>query len=497
MKRILSVLLGLVIRPGVMMPGCGRSIGDADIAALADYLRSSRPGQTCRTGSPRSARPARPERPHLRVNQTMTNAPNVATPQASPAATTRFTVNGKPVSVQVDAVTPLLWVIRDEIGLKGTKFGCGIGMCGACTVHVDGRAIRSCITPLDALAGAAITTIEGLAPQGDGAHSLQLAWIAAQASQCGYCQSGQIMQAAQAIDIPSKSDGSAVYGIDAVIDNMVHARPLIRPTRYGATGQSIDDTAARQSRGYLKSIALQDPSGTVPGWVVVLADSFSAAERAAGQVRVTWTAGPAAKVSKDDLQAQAPPLIGDARQGALVVDDPGVEAAFAAARLKVEYPYTTGTVLHFQLEPVNALALEKEGVWHIHTGNQWQPLALPVVAKALGAPSFAGAPSPTERSYLPLCYLFHFALANHKENTPCIRSRQKTARRFILRTGAKAGQWCFHTAGRWMPTPGMPRWCFWLKWAFASSPTTGAATAARRSRGMATTWILTLTTCPR
>ena len=103
-------------------------------------------------------------------------------------------INGQPASVDVAAETPLLWVIRDVVGLKGTKFGCGIGMCGACTVHVEGRAIRSCITPVSAVGGARITTIEGLDPQGR--HPLQRAWIETQAPQCGYCQSGQIMQAA-------------------------------------------------------------------------------------------------------------------------------------------------------------------------------------------------------------------------------------------------------------------------------------------------------------
>ncbi|MEC8347696.1 MAG: (2Fe-2S)-binding protein, partial [Pseudomonadota bacterium] len=90
--------------------------------------------------------------------------------------------------------TPLLWAVRDELDLKGTKFGCGIGMCGACTVHVNGVAQRSCITPVASLANASITTIEGLNAEGE--HPLQQAWIATQTPQCGYCQSGQIMQAA-------------------------------------------------------------------------------------------------------------------------------------------------------------------------------------------------------------------------------------------------------------------------------------------------------------
>jgi len=103
-----------------------------------------------------------------------------------------FKLNGKDVSSSAEADTPLLWVIRDEFGFKGTKFGCGIGMCGACTVHVDGAAVRTCSFPLVAAKNKNITTIEGL----DNKHPLQQTWIDEQVPQCGYCQSGQIMQAA-------------------------------------------------------------------------------------------------------------------------------------------------------------------------------------------------------------------------------------------------------------------------------------------------------------
>jgi len=105
-----------------------------------------------------------------------------------------LTVNGAPVSVDAAPDTPLLWVLREHLGLTGTKFGCGAALCGACTVHVDGRAVRSCVTTLASVTGAAVTTIEGLSA--DGSHPLQRAWIAEQVPQCGYCQSGQIMQAA-------------------------------------------------------------------------------------------------------------------------------------------------------------------------------------------------------------------------------------------------------------------------------------------------------------
>jgi isoquinoline 1-oxidoreductase subunit alpha len=118
---------------------------------------------------------------------------------------TTLQVNGQTVSVKSPDDTPLLWTIRDEIGLKGTRFGCGIGMCGACTVHVNGRATRSCITSVRAVAGAAVTTIEGLDPAGQ--HPLQKAWIELQVPQCGYCQPGQIMQAATLLaDYPDPTD---------------------------------------------------------------------------------------------------------------------------------------------------------------------------------------------------------------------------------------------------------------------------------------------------
>ena len=107
---------------------------------------------------------------------------------------TDFTLNGKAVSSDSPGDTPLLWVIRDEMQLKGTKFGCGIAQCGACTVHLDGAPVRSCSTPVSAAAGKAVTTIEGLdSPAGE---ALKSAWVEGQVPQCGYCQSGQIMQAA-------------------------------------------------------------------------------------------------------------------------------------------------------------------------------------------------------------------------------------------------------------------------------------------------------------
>ena len=106
-----------------------------------------------------------------------------------------FQLNGKPVSADAEPDTPLLWVIREKLKLTGTKYGCGVALCGACTVHVNGAAVRSCVTPVASVQGARVVTIEGLSP--DSSHPLQKAWIAEEAPQCGYCQSGQIMKAAE------------------------------------------------------------------------------------------------------------------------------------------------------------------------------------------------------------------------------------------------------------------------------------------------------------
>ena len=107
-------------------------------------------------------------------------------------------INGKEHTITVDPSTPLLWVIREDIGLMGTKYGCGVAQCGACTIHLNGSPIRSCVYPVSAAQGAEITTIEGIS--GDDTHPLQEAWIEEQVPQCGYCQSGQIMQAAALLE---------------------------------------------------------------------------------------------------------------------------------------------------------------------------------------------------------------------------------------------------------------------------------------------------------
>jgi len=193
-----------------------------------------------------------------------------------------------------------------------------------------------------------------------------------------------IGKAGQALDVPSKVNGSGRYGIDAAVDGMIYTRPKVPPTRYDSKVISIDDSAARRMPGYIKSLALDDPSGTAPGWVMVYADTFTTANRAADLVKVKWQSGSSANVSERDLQQRATELIADPKGGALLVDDPGVDAAFASAKRNIERTYTTATAMHFALEPINALAFEQNGVFEIHTGNQWQSAALPLLAKALG-----------------------------------------------------------------------------------------------------------------
>ncbi|MDZ7784161.1 MAG: molybdopterin cofactor-binding domain-containing protein [Halioglobus sp.] len=190
----------------------------------------------------------------------------------------------------------------------------------------------------------------------------------------------------RALDIPDKTTGTSVYGLDAKIEGMVYARPLMPPTRYGSVVNSVDDSAAQAVNGYLQTLVLEDPSGTVPGWALVIADSFHAANKAAAKVKVDWTPGETANVSEADILEQGRKLIESPEKGALVVDDEGLDNAFSQADSVLEQNYITHSVLHFQLEPVNAIALQKDGLWEIHTGNQWQSLVIPWLSKALDVP---------------------------------------------------------------------------------------------------------------
>lgn len=149
-----------------------------------------------------------------------------------------FKVNGKSVAVNAEPDTPLLWVIRDELGMTGTKFGCGAALCGACTVHLDGQAVRSCQTPVSAVAGKSVATIEGLSA--NNTHPLQKAWIKHDVPQCGYCQSGQLMSASALL---AKNKNPSDADIDAAMSGN-----LCRCGTYTRIRAAIKDAAAEMAK---------------------------------------------------------------------------------------------------------------------------------------------------------------------------------------------------------------------------------------------------------
>jgi isoquinoline 1-oxidoreductase subunit alpha len=150
----------------------------------------------------------------------------------------KFNINGRDVDVEAQPDEPLLWVIRELIGLTGTKFGCGIGACGACTVHVDGQSVRSCTYPASQIEGKRVTTIEGLSP--DRSHPVQVAWIKHQVPQCGYCQSGMLMSAAALIkEVPHPTDQDIDRGITNVCRCGTYSR--VRAAIHTAAGLASGD----------------------------------------------------------------------------------------------------------------------------------------------------------------------------------------------------------------------------------------------------------------
>ncbi|WP_371156910.1 molybdopterin cofactor-binding domain-containing protein [Jannaschia sp. 2305UL9-9] len=190
------------------------------------------------------------------------------------------------------------------------------------------------------------------------------------------------------LDLDTKTTGQAIYGLDAKVDGMVYGVPMLPPTRYGSVVNSVDDSGAKNVRGYLETVVLDDPSGTVPGWVVVLGQSLHAARTASYAIDVDWTAGDTADVSEDDIQARARELIDGDAGSILHTEQPDTSAAFDAAADTLEAEYTTQSVLHFQMEPVNATVFQNaDGIWETHSGNQWQSLILPTLATALEVPA--------------------------------------------------------------------------------------------------------------
>jgi aerobic-type carbon monoxide dehydrogenase small subunit (CoxS/CutS family) len=164
-------------------------------------------------------------------------------------ATIKFGLNGKSQTVDVSPQMPLLWLLRDTIGLTGTKFGCGMALCGACTVHVNGQPVRSCSTPVSSIAGKNVTTIEGLSA--DRSHPLQRAWIEEDVPQCGYCQSGQIMTAAALLAKTSNPS-------DADIDEALHGN-ICRCGTYQSIRSAIHLAASYQAAAHGKTKAENTP----------------------------------------------------------------------------------------------------------------------------------------------------------------------------------------------------------------------------------------------
>jgi isoquinoline 1-oxidoreductase subunit alpha len=152
----------------------------------------------------------------------------------------KLTVNGKPVSVDAEADTPLLWVLREDLAMTGTKFGCGMALCGACTVHLDGEAVRSCSTPISAAAGKKITTIEGVGATRTG-KAVQTAWLGQDVPQCGYCQSGQIMSACALL---AKNKAPKDADIDAAMSGNI-----CRCGTYNQIRAAIHDASAQLVKG--------------------------------------------------------------------------------------------------------------------------------------------------------------------------------------------------------------------------------------------------------
>ena len=189
------------------------------------------------------------------------------------------------------------------------------------------------------------------------------------------------------LDVAAKSEGSAVYGLDAELPGMAYAMPLLPPTRYGSKVNGIDESAAKTIPGYIGAIEINDPSQTVQGHVVVAAETMAAVLKAAKAVSVDWTPGPTASVTEAEILAEGVRLAADPEMGALFVNEGDIGAAKANAASTMSATYTTGTALHFTMEPQNAVVdFDADGKCHIHAGNQWQSLILPYLAQALEMP---------------------------------------------------------------------------------------------------------------
>ena len=191
-------------------------------------------------------------------------------------------------------------------------------------------------------------------------------------------------QSVPQLDIPSKTNGTAKFGIDAMMPGMVYGKPVMPPVRYGASVKAVDDSAAKKIKGFVKAVTLEDKTLTTSGWVVAVATTYEGAKQAADALKVTYDNGPYAKVNDEVLIAEAKKLQANADSGQLFVSAGDPAAAIGGAAKVLEAEYLTSINIHAPLEPMNALAYEKDGVWHIHTGNQFATRTGGLAATALG-----------------------------------------------------------------------------------------------------------------
>src|SRR5215475_5609187 len=191
-------------------------------------------------------------------------------------------------------------------------------------------------------------------------------------------------QSVPQLDVPAKINGTAKYGIDAVAPGMVYGKPVVPPVRYGAKVTAVDDSAAKKVPGFIRAVTLDDKTGTISGWVVVVANSYPAAKKAAEALKVSYDKGPYANVSDKTLIDEAKRLQQGDGSGQLFVKKGDHNAAISGAAKVLEAEYFTSIDIHAPLEPMNALAYEKDGIWHVHTGNQFASRSGGIAAGALG-----------------------------------------------------------------------------------------------------------------
>jgi isoquinoline 1-oxidoreductase len=191
-------------------------------------------------------------------------------------------------------------------------------------------------------------------------------------------------QSVPQLDIPAKTNGTAKFGIDAMMPGMVYGKPVMPPVRYGASVKAVDDSAAKKIKGFVKAVTIADKTLTTSGWVVAVATTYEGAKQAADALKVTYDNGPYALVNDDALIAEAKRLQANGDSGQLFVSAGDPAAAIGGAAKVLEAEYLTSINIHAPLEPMNALAYEKDGVWHIHTGNQFATRTGGLAATALG-----------------------------------------------------------------------------------------------------------------